>query len=151
WRTLETLPTKTVEEGDKTKTIAEKIVETTVAGRWVYVHRMTEISTTKSTDAPTKRPVKRIERVRLDTVTRSEMSSLSAWYYFWLPWLLVAVLMEAGAWQATLGKKLLGLKVTATDGDKPSLLQSLVGNTVKLVTVLSPVFLNLGFVALAAV
>jgi uncharacterized RDD family membrane protein YckC len=43
------------------------------------------------------------------------------------------------------------VKVTAEDGSRPSLLQSSVRNTVKLVTVLSPVFLILGFVAVIAI
>jgi hypothetical protein len=92
--TLETLPTKTVVDGDKTETISEKIVETTVAGRWVYVHRATETSTHKSTDAPSKKPVTRYTSVRLDPGTHTEMNSISVWYYFWLPWLLYAVLLE---------------------------------------------------------
>ena len=92
-RTLEERPAKVVKTGDETKTETEKIVERTVAGRWVYVHRVTETATETEKASGTTKSVKRTESVRLDPTTRLEMSGISVWSYFWLPWLIYAVLM----------------------------------------------------------
>jgi len=55
--------------------------------------------------------------------------------------------MEAGAWQATLGKKVVGIEVTTDTGQRPSYARSLVRNLVKLLS-LSPIFLVFGFLAI---
>src|SRR5689334_20464662 len=41
-RTIETKPPTTTETDKETETATEKIVESTVAGRWVYMHRVIE-------------------------------------------------------------------------------------------------------------
>jgi len=148
-RTLETFPPKTIYTGGgETKTETDKIVESTVVGRWVYLHRVTETVTPRKVDIPNAQPIKSTTRsVRLDPVTRAPMTGLSAWYYFWLPWLFDGVLMEAGAWQATLGKKVVGIEVTTDTGQRPSYARSLVRNLVKLLS-LSPIFLVFGFLAI---
>jgi len=86
-----------VQAGDETKTETEKIVQSTVAGRWVYVHRVIETVTEKNSTST--------EIIRLDPTTHLEMSGVSVWSYFWIPWLIYAVLMESSALQATLGKR----------------------------------------------
>ncbi len=147
-RTLETFPPKTIYTGGgETKTETDKIVESTVAGRWVYLHKVTETVTPRKVDIPNAQPIKSTRSVRLDPVTRAPMSSTSMWYYFWLPWLVYAVLMESGGWQATLGKKVVGIDVTTDTGQRPSYVRSLVRNLVKLVS-LSPIFLVFGFLAI---
>jgi uncharacterized RDD family membrane protein YckC len=70
------------------------------------------------------------------------MSGVSPLYYFWLPWLVYAVLMEGGTHQATFGKMAIGIKVT-TDGGTPNTYpRALVRNLLK---VLSALTLFVGF------
>ena len=139
-RTLEALPAKRTETGDETKTETESIVETTVAGRWTYMHRVIETSTEKK--GSESKPTTSTERVRLDPVTRQEMSGTSALYYFWIPWLIYAAFMESGARQATLGKMAMGIKVTTEDGEKAQFQRSLARNLLKVV---SAITLMIGF------
>ena len=137
-RTLEERPAKTVQAGGETKTETEKIVQSTVAGRWVYVHRVIETVTEKNSGTPATST----ESIRLDPTTHLEMSGVSVWSYFWIPWLIYAVLMESSALQATLGKMAIGLKVTTAEGGKPSYPRSLTRNLLKVVSVLT---LMIGF------
>lgn len=139
-RTLETQPAKRTEAGDETKTETESIVETTVAGRWTYLHRVIEIATEKK--GSTDKPSTSTERIRLDPVTRLEMSGTSAFYYFWIPWLIYAAIMESGARQATLGKMAMGIKVTTEDGEPAFFPRSLARNLLKIV---SAITLGIGF------
>jgi uncharacterized RDD family membrane protein YckC len=144
-RTLETKPPTTTVTDKGTETATEKIVESTVAGRWVYVHRVIETETVKKSDNDSSsKPFSstREERTRLDPATRGEMSGVSPLYYFWLPWLVYAVLMEGGTHQATFGKMAIGIKVT-TDGGTPNTYpRALVRNLLK---VLSALTLFVGF------
>ena len=142
-RTLESSPPKTTQTGDETKTVTEKIVESTVAGRWVYLHRVIETETdTKSSTGGKSHTTKKTEKTRIDPVTRLEVSGTSGLYYFWVPWLIYAVLMQSSSKQATLGKMAIGVQVTTTDGQKPSYARSLARNLSKVV---SAITLMVGF------
>lgn len=141
-RTLESSPPKTTQTGDGTKTVTEKIVESTVAGRWVYLHCVTETETDTKSANGKSHTTKNTERIRIDPITRLEVSGASALSYFWVPWLIYAVLMESSGKQATLGKMAIGVKVTTIDGQKPSYGRSLARNLSKVV---SATILMIGF------
>jgi len=144
-RTIETKPPTTTETDKETETATEKIVESTVAGRWVYMHRVIETETVKKSDNNSSSKTfssKREERTRLDPATRGEMSGVSPLYYFWLPWLVYAVLMEGGTHQATVGKMAIGIKVTTNAGAPNSYPRALGRNLLK---VLSAITLFMGF------
>jgi uncharacterized RDD family membrane protein YckC len=144
-RTLETKPPVTTQTDKGAETATEKIVESTVAGRWVYLHRVIETETAKKSDSDSDSKTfssKREERVRLDPATRGEMSGVSPLYYFWIPWLIFAVLMEGGERQATLGKMAIALKVTTDSGAPNTYPRALARNLLK---VLSALTLFVGF------
>jgi len=56
-------------------------------------------------------------------------------------WLLYCMVMEASSYQATFGKRLLGMKVVNSEGNRLSLVQSFVRNISKILSVL-PVFIG---------
>jgi uncharacterized RDD family membrane protein YckC len=144
-RTLETKPSTTTVTDKGTETATEKIIESTVAGRWVYMHRVIETKTVKKSDGDSDSKSfssTREERTRLDPATRGEMSGVSPLYYFWIPWLIYAVLMEGGTRQATVGKMAIGLKVTTDGGERNSYPRALARNLLK---VLSALTLFIGF------
>ncbi len=58
-------------------------------------------------------------------------------------WLVYYILLESSSWQATLGKKALGMKVVTPDGGRPSFGRVAGRNTAK---ILSFLLLLIGFV-----
>jgi uncharacterized RDD family membrane protein YckC len=145
-RTVESKPAVVQygEEGKKTQT--EKIVESTVAGRWVYLHRVIETETEKKPSPQTILTTKSVKRIRLDPQTREEVHSVSMLYLFWITLLLYAVIMESSRFQATFGKMAMGIKVTNDDGGRPSILRALARNLLK---ILSAIILMIGFLMAA--
>jgi uncharacterized RDD family membrane protein YckC len=151
-RTLESKPdvVQAGSEEEGKKKITEKIVESTVAGRWVYLHRVIEteiekkLSSQNTPGAPTT--TKSVRSIRLDPKTREEVRSASMLYLFWIPLLLYAAIMESSRFQATFGKLAIGIKVTNDDGGRPSILRALVRNLLK---ILSAIILMIGFLMAA--
>lgn len=147
-RTVESKPA-VVQSGsgeESRTTLTEKLVESTVAGRWVYLHRVIETETKKKPSPQTILTTKSVKRIRLDPQTREEVHSVSILYLFWIPWLLYAVILESSHLQATFGKMAIGIKVTNDDGGRPSILRALARNLLK---ILSAIILMVGFLMAA--
>ena len=142
-QTLETKPSITSGAGDDEKVVTEKIVQNTVAGTWVYLYKVVETVTVDkfNTDTPKKKKTESAS-TRLDPATRNEISSMSLSSLEWLPWIIYVTLMEASRWQATLGKMVLGIKVTDQSGNRLSLPRAFARNGLKVLSVLT---LMIGF------
>lgn len=117
-----------------------KIEKDEVLGLWTNYYKLKEIVVTEG-DAEFKGEVT-FNRVLIEPEMKNEItkttSSRIESYVIFLYW----IFLEASIWQASLGKRIMGLKVVNKDGDRPTLLQSANRNLLK---VLSGIILFIGF------
>ena len=145
-RTIETrLPSERTNADGSRVITTEKLVETNVAGRWTYLHRITETETVRRSEPGTRVSTKHTKRTLLDPTTQAEIRGIGFGWLVWLPWLIYATLMEASSRQATLGKMAIGIKVEREDGQPATLPRALARNLLKIVSCIT---LLIGFQAL---
>ena len=116
----------------------ERIVETTVAGKWTYLHRRTEID---KTDAKPSGGLQ-IKWQQLDPVTRQDITSTHMGTIVMLVLLVYWTLMEASRHQASFGKLALGMKVVDGRGGRLTIPQAAGRNLLK---ALSAITFFIGF------
>lgn len=75
---------------------------------------------------------------------RDMTEAIGPWLYvFFLVWVLYNAFMHAGRWQATLGKRALGIIVTDLEGERPGIGKTLLREIVKLLSLLIFIFILL--------
>ena len=107
-----------------------------VLGLWTYYYKLKEVEI-EDVEAEVT-----FNRVLIEPEMKNEISKTTSRdiesYIIFLYW----ILMEASIWQASVGKKIMGLKVTTEEGAKPDILQCSARNLLK---VLSAIILFIGF------
>lgn len=123
--------TTTISENKLEKSSIEK---DDILGLWTNYYKVT---------APQKDiGEKTTSRILVDPITylgiNKTTSSDIEFYILFLYW----ILLEASVWQASLGKKIMGLQVVTQDGGRPNIFQCAARNLLK---VLSAIILFIGF------
>ena len=121
-----------------TTTIAEQqdssIEKDNVLGRWTYYY---EVSAHTDFDGETSS-----QRTLIDPETKLPIKKTTSsdieFYVIFIYW----ILLEASVWQASLGKRIMGLQVVTADGSKPTIYQCAARNLLK---ILSGITLFIGF------
>ncbi|MGH8562062.1 MAG: RDD family protein [Nevskiales bacterium] len=119
---------------DGSTTIIEtELVEVVRLGKWHYLY----LDKTERSGGEEK-----TSRQLLNPETHQEMKRTTSDDLTWLVLLIYWTLMESSRWQASLGKRALGLKVTDESGQRLTLLNALARNFLK---ILSCITLTIGF------
>ena len=117
-----------------------KIEKDEVLGLWTNYYKLKEIAV-KEGDVEFKGEVT-FNRVLIEPEMKNEISKTTSStlesYVIFIYW----IFLEASIWQASLGKRIMGLKVVTESGEKPTLLQCANRNLLK---VLSGIILFIGF------
>ena len=111
-----------------------KIEKDDVLGLWTNYYKLKEAS---SKDGKVVFNRVLIEPEMKNEIRKTTSSNIES-YVIFLYW----ILMEASIWQASVGKRMMGLKVVNSEGDKPSWPEAAARNVLK---VLSGVILFIGF------
>ncbi len=111
-----------------------KIEKDDVLGLWTNYYKLKEAS---SKDGKVVFNRVLIEPEMKNEIRKTTSSNIES-YVIFLYW----ILMEASIWQASVGKRMMGLKVVNSEGGKPSWLEAAARNVLK---VLSGVILFIGF------
>jgi len=117
-----------------------KIEKDDVLGLWTNYYKLKEV-TISGDEAKLEGEVSfsrvLIEPEMQNEITKTTSSKIES-YVIFLYW----ILLEASVWQASIGKRIMGLKVVTHDGGRPTLLQCANRNLLK---VLSAIILFIGF------
>ncbi|MGE0205074.1 MAG: RDD family protein [Hyphomicrobiaceae bacterium] len=115
------------------------VVERSVGGMWSYLYRVT---VTKTPGVNGGEPRKTKQWQLIDREGRRPIHT-SADKFFLFVFFVYMLFMEQSRYQATVGKLLLGMRVTGLDGKRVSLAQSIIRNISKILSVLT---LLVGFI-----
>lgn len=132
--TLSKQPAQVVTHSDGSTSIVEEAIERDrVMGMWINYYR---VKLTK-TDGNIKK-----SRILIDRNTHMAIKETTSgdieFYVIFIYW----ILLESSSWQASIGKRVMGLKVVTLDGSRPDLFQSAARNLLKIV---SAITLFIGF------
>ena len=119
-----------------------KIEKDEVLGLWTNYYKLKEVVVTEDEGEFKLKGEVSFNRVLIEPemkneITKTTSSNIES-YIIFLYW----ILLEASVWQASLGKKIMGLKVVTKDGGRPNLWQCASRNLLK---VLSAIILFIGF------
>ena len=77
-----------------------------------------------------------------ETYIRDLTEAAGPWLYvFLIVWALYNAIMHASKWQATLGKRFMGIIVTDMEGERPGFRKALIRSMIKIVSVLIFIFI----------
>lgn len=75
---------------------------------------------------------------------RNMTDAIGSWIYlFFLIWLVYNALMQANNWQATLGKRAVGIIVTDMEGERPGIGKAFLRELIKLISLIVFIFILL--------
>jgi len=119
-----------------------KIEKDEVLGLWTNYYKLKEVVVTEDEGEFKLKGEVSFNRVLIEPdmkneITKTTSSNIES-YIIFIYW----ILLEASVWQASLGKKIMGLKVVTKDGGRPNLWQCASRNLLK---VLSAIILFIGF------
>ena len=123
-----------------TTTVSESNVENSsiekdeVLGLWTNHYKVTESENDKGEKTISRTLVEPITYLSINKTTSSDIE----FYIIFIYW----ILLEASVWQASLGKRIMGLQVVTQDGGRPNIFQCTVRNLLK---VLSAIIMFIGF------
>ena len=123
-----------------TTTISEKNHESSsiekeeVLGLWVNHYKVTESENEKGEKSTSRDLVEPITYLSIKKTTSGDIE----FYVIFLYW----IILESSVWQASFGKKIMGLKVVTQDGGKPNMFQCTARNLLK---ILSAIIMFIGF------
>ena len=124
--------TTTVSEVNNSRPAIEK---DDVLGLWTYYYKLQENSVKVDDEVKFSRVL--IESEMQNEIKKTTSGDIES-YVIFLYW----ILLEASIWQASVGKKIMGLKVVTDTGEKPDLAQCAARNLLK---ILSGITLFIGF------
>ena len=105
-----------------------------VLGLWTNYYKVTETKNDEGEKSTSRQLVDPISYLSIHKTTSSDIE----FYIIFIYW----VLLEASIWQASLGKKIMGIKVVTEDGGRPNIYQCIARNLLKL---LSGIIMFIGF------
>lgn len=105
-----------------------------VLGLWTNFYEVTRVEKNSGANTTSRDLIDPSTQLRIEKTTSSEIE----FYVLFLYW----ILFEASAWQASLGKRIMGLKVVTQDGGRPTIFQCTARNLLK---VLSAIIGFIGF------
>ena len=117
-----------------------RIEKDDVLGLWTNYYKLKEVEVLNA-DPEFKGEVT-FKRVLIEPEMRNEISKTTSTDIESIAIFIYWILMEASIWQASLGKKVMGLKVVTETGEKPDMLQCASRNLLK---ILSGIILFIGF------
>ena len=124
--------TTTVSEVNNSRPAIEK---DDVLGLWTYYYKLQENSVKVDDEVKFSRVL--IESEMQNEIKKTTSGDIES-YVIFLYW----ILLEASIWQASVGKRIMGLKVVTDTGEKPDLAQCAARNLLK---ILSGITLFIGF------
>ena len=116
-----------------TSIVQSSIVKEEVLGLWSNYYAVTKTKSKGATET-SKKLIDPNSELEISKTTSSDIE----FYVLFLYW----IILESSVWQASIGKRIMGLKVTTADGGRPDLYQSVARNLLK---ILSGIILFIGF------
>lgn len=116
-----------------TSIVQVSIVKEEVLGLWENYYKVQKTKSKGETES-TRSLIEPSNEYEIDKTTSSDIE----FYVIFLYW----IILEGSIWQASLGKRIMGLKVTTSDGSRPSIFQAMARNLLKM---LSGIIIFIGF------
>jgi uncharacterized RDD family membrane protein YckC len=127
-------PETTKEHADGSTSIVQvSIVKEEVLGLWENYYKVQKTMSKGETES-TRTLIDPSNEYEIDKTTSSELE----FYAIFLYW----IILEGSIWQASIGKRIMGIKVTTSGGDRPSIFQAAARNLLK---ILSGITIFIGF------
>lgn len=126
----------TISENSDNNTSIEK---EEVLGLWTNYYQITETKNDEGETSTSRELVEPVTHLRINKKTTSSDIEFCIIFIYW-------ILLEASVWQASLGKKIMGILVVTQDGGRPDIFQCMARNLFKL---LSIIILFIGFLMAA--
>jgi uncharacterized RDD family membrane protein YckC len=123
--------TTTLSEDDEAKVSIEK---DDVLGIWTNYYQVTESLDDNGDTSTSRILIDPVTELGIEKTTSDDIETFVIFVYW--------ILLEASAWQASLGKRIFGIKVVTQDGGKPDIFQCTARNLLK---ILSALILCIGF------
>lgn len=123
--------TTVVSEDVEAKTSIEK---DEVLGIWTYHYKATQSTDDSGNTSTSRILIDPVTQLGIEKTTSDDIETVIIFIYW--------ILLEASAWQASLGKRIIGIKVVTLEGGKPDIFQCSARNLLK---ILSGLILFIGF------
>lgn len=124
--------TTTTVAADKDKHVS--IERDDVLGLWTNYYKVTNKKNTNGNTSQSRQLIDPVTRLNIRKTTSGDIQ----FYVIFIYW----ILLEASVWQASVGKKIMGLQVVTRDGSRPTIYQCIARNLLK---ILSGITLFIGF------
>ena len=123
--------TTTISEDDHKNISIEK---DEVFGLWTNFYEVTETVSDEGENSTSRILIEPVTKLSIEKTTSSDIE----FYVIFLYW----IILEASVWQASLGKKIMGIQVVTRDGGRPNIFQCTARNLLK---ILSAIIIFIGF------
>lgn len=121
---LFTTTTVVSESGDGVSVEKEEVL-----GLWTNFYEVTESIDDGGEKSTSRALVDPTTQLSIDKTTSSDIE----FYIIFIYW----ILLEASVWQASIGKRIMGLRVVTEDGSKPNIFQCTARNVLKILSVIT--------------
>ncbi|NRB39785.1 MAG: RDD family protein [Pseudomonadales bacterium] len=105
-----------------------------VLGLWTNFYQISESVDDEGEKTTSRNLIDSVTKMSIEKTTSSDIE----FYVIFIYW----ILLEASVWQASLGKKIMGLQVVTVDGGRPNIFQCTARNLFK---ILSAIIMFIGF------